>query len=158
MKKLTFCLLACLACFQSSSALELGEELENQLLLRQQVGATSALTESLFEMEAILEAVGSEQFPNVVGQNEFVVSLFRETQKLDVTGKVNYILETCTIGNRDNCKRVRKYLVIIRVKPNPGIGPRIIKVLSIEPIGRQQALFGGVLNQVEGEDEGEILN
>jgi hypothetical protein len=140
MKKLTYCLLTCLACFQSSYALEtlenqlITDQLETQLLIDQEVGATSALVESVLEMQAILTAVATSQFPSGPGQNEFVVNLFRQTRKVDITGRINYILETCSIGRRNNCRRVNKYLAVIRVRPNEAIGPDRIKVLSIEPI------------------------
>lgn len=153
MKKFAFCLLISFAYMQSSHALESLEIIENHTL-RQQVGATSAFTESALEMEAILNAIANGSFP-AVKPSEFAVSLFRETQKVDTKGKVNYILETCVIGKKNKCKALNKYRATIRVQPN-GIGPNEITVLKIEPIGRSENLFGGTVDNLE--NEGDIFH
>lgn len=128
MKKFVMTLMACLATVQSIHA------------------ATSALTESLLEYEAITSAIGTDpNFQNVITPIEFIVDIKRLTRAIDVTGSVKYEILT-QIPNSDGSssnsvhshshhhnhpRRTTTYIAILDVAPNPGIGPNIITVVSI---------------------------
>lgn len=117
MKNLVIFLIVCLVFVQSTYA----------------VTATSVLSESLIEYEAILSAIGTDpEFEGVIGSTEFVVDIVRKTDRLNVLGTVKYFIKTCTINNKDRCKKLRTYIAVLNVAPHPGIGPHIVTVLSIE--------------------------
>ncbi len=123
MKKLALMIFASLALSQSAFA------------------ATSALTESLLEFEAITNTIGAPSF-DVIGPNEFIVDIRRVTRSIDEYGEVRYEIVTrrtdsealIVVSAEKACPRDIKYLAILEVAPNPGIGPNIITVLSIERI------------------------
>ncbi len=140
MKKLALTLMACLAIGSYAHA------------------ATSALTESLLEFEAITSAIGTDpDFENVIGPAEFIFDIHRITRQIDVLGKVKYEIltveprsthlanKTCVICEqnnktgcgRNNKNRIHKYIAILNVEPNPGIGPNIITVVNIKPINHK---------------------
>jgi len=123
MKKLAFILIAYLTCLQTAQA------------------ATTALAESLREYEAITDFIGAPGF-TVIGPDEFIVDIARLTRRIDILGTVEY--KICTqrvtgpiaeLNNNSDEERPRhaEYLATILVTPNPGIGPNIVTVLSIEP-------------------------
>lgn len=146
MKKLAFSLIACLAIVQSTHA------------------ATSALTESLLEYEAITTAIGSPNF-QIIDVSEFIIDIQRITRKIDTIGQVKYKIVTreprvsssdlntlaeaeynenfAVSGHRDRCHqdRTHTYIAILNVAPNPGIGPNIITVVSITPTSHTDSFF-----------------
>ncbi len=140
MKKFAISLLACLAMTPFTYA------------------ATSALTESILEYEAILTALGTNpSFENVIPSTQFIVDIERVTRELDVLGNVDYDIVTrdvgtsnhpddCDCGCHDRHHKKHKnhrdlhagvkgfhYAVVLNVAANPGIGPNIITVVSITP-------------------------
>jgi len=138
MKKLAITLIACLAFVQAQAA-------------------TSALTESLLEYEAITFALGTDpSFENIIPQNEFIVDIRRITKGVNVVGTVRYEIFTRVITaneqtdldqdmletNSHRCKKRRRhrpseihaYIATLDVAPNPGIGPNIVTVVSITPV------------------------
>lgn len=141
MKKLAFSLIACLAFTQSSFA------------------ATSALTESLLEYEAITSALGTNpNFQDIIGADEFIIDIKRITRKIDVTGKVKYAIVTRVINDNfveepvsssDRHKHhhhhhhhhTHTYIATLDVAPNPEIGPNIVTVVSIKQKHRQVTTF-----------------
>jgi hypothetical protein len=148
MKKLALSLIASLAFIQSTHA------------------ATSALTESLLEYEAITSAIGTNpSFENVISATEFIVDIKRITQQVDITGTVKYeiltrilsspcginatveheALETRSSGSHHghhHCHHnTNTYIATLDVTPNPGIGPNIVTVVSIVKVGSQSNTF-----------------
>ncbi len=126
MKKFAISLIACIAVIQPMYA------------------ATSALTESLLEYEAITSAIGSDpSFQNVIPQIEFIVDIKRITKQVDVLGEVKYKILTRVPSvdpveaSRGHCKKHKKhhrlitYIATLNVAQNPGIGPNIVTVESI---------------------------
>jgi hypothetical protein len=123
MKKFVITLVACFAMVQSSYA------------------ATSALTESLLEYEAITSAIGTDpSFENIIPQTEFIIEIKRITKQIDVLGEVRYEILTRALSNEPNWDwhesnkkhhRPIKYIATLNVAPNPGIGPNIVTVESI---------------------------
>lgn len=99
--------------------------------------ATSALTESLLEYEAIISAIGSDPaFENIIASTEFIIDIKRLTRRLDVLGEVRYGIVTRNLSDANNqCPGLRnhsiKYIATLNVAQNPGIGPNIVTVLSI---------------------------
>jgi hypothetical protein len=93
-------------------------------------GATSALTESLLEYEAITSAIGTDpNFQNIIPPNEFIIDIKRLTKHLDVLGDVEYKILTRSLSEHHH--HSIKYIATLNVSPNPGIGPNIITVVSI---------------------------
>jgi hypothetical protein len=142
MKKFALALMACLAIAQSSYA------------------ATSALTESLLEYEAITNAIGTDPaFQNVIPVTEFIVDIKRLTRQVDITGTVRYEIDTrvLTAQTDENSNRHRHhkrkhhkhkhrhrhntntYIAVLNVAPNPGIGPNIVTVVSITPVAQTRS-------------------
>jgi hypothetical protein len=116
MKKLIFSLIASLAISQSAFA------------------ATSALTESLLEFEAITTFIGTDNdFP----QTQFIVEIKRLTKQIDNLGTIKYgiIAKSFDSANPDDSHRyhTHKYIATLDVSANPGIGPNIIEVVSVVP-------------------------
>lgn len=115
MKNLAIIFVAFLACSQTNAA-------------------TSALTNSLLEYEAITNFIGAPNF-NTIGPNEFIVDIKRLTRRVDILGTVEY--EICTQEVRANAKdnnndgAFHNYLATLLVEPNPAIGPRQVTVISI---------------------------
>lgn len=122
MKKFVIFLIACSAMIQST------------------YGATSALTESLLEHEAITSAIGTDpSFQDIISPNEFIVDIKRLTKQLNVIGEVKYVIVTRipSDGSDQECHDHRgpiKYIATLFVAPNPGIGPNIVAVASIRPV------------------------
>jgi hypothetical protein len=130
MKKLTVVFIVYLAYIQSVHA------------------ATTALTESLLEYEAITNFIGAPGF-NIIGPDEFIIDIDRITRQVDILGVVKYGICTQLVTALDdnaepennnyrecderdhNNKRQDAYIATLLVTPNPGIGPNIITVLSI---------------------------
>lgn len=146
MKKIAFFLIACLTCMQSTYA------------------ATSALTESLLEYEAITTAIGTDpNFQNIISQNEFIIDIKRITHQVDITGIVKYDILTRVISAPGNVvasmeqeaiemhssgshkhkhhHHTNSYIATLEVSPNPGIGPNIVTVLSITQVRSQRSTF-----------------
>ena len=147
MKKFALSLIACLAFGQATYA------------------ATSALTESLLEYQAITSAIGTNPtFENVIGPNEFIIDIKRVTHQVDVLGQVKYeivtrvirgietareaaieqeILEKHSSGSHHRNKRHRMntYIATLNVTANPGIGPNIITVVNIKKVNSQTHIF-----------------
>ena len=108
--------------------------------------ATSALTESLLEYEAITDAIGTNpDFQNVINASEFIVDIRRITKQIDILGQVKYKIVTRSVDENDNesgCHRNRHhhrtkiYVAKLNVAPNPAVGPNIVTVLSIKPAKR----------------------
>lgn len=118
MKKFITSLIACMAIAQGSYA------------------ATSALTESLLEYEAITFAIGTDPtFQNIIPPTEFIVDIKRLTRQIDSLGEVRYGIITRTVGDGSTCECHRhplvKYIATLNVTANPGIGPNVITVVSI---------------------------
>lgn len=120
MKKFLFSLAACAAMVQSAFA------------------ATSALTESLLEYEAITNAIGTNpDFENIIPPDEFIIDIKRLTRRIDVLGEVKYgiLARTVTDGDEWDCRHEHpcpiRYIATLNVAANPGIGPNIITVESI---------------------------
>lgn len=119
MKKLAFSILACFAFVQSSFA------------------ATSALTDSLLEYDAITSALGTNpKFENVIPAGEFIVDIKRITKQIDSFGKVQYRITTLFPTQKHSHShshefKTAKYIATLNVSPNPAIGPHIITVKSI---------------------------
>lgn len=155
MKKLAFSLIACLAFLQSTYA------------------ATSALTESLLEYEAITSAIGTDpNFQNIIGPNEFIVDIKRITRQVDILGTVKYDITTRVISTTGSVsatveqealemhsgeshkhrQHTNKYVAKLNVSPNPGIGPNIVTVLSIKQVLSQTStIFNADLPDTTGE-------
>lgn len=113
MKRLAFVLIASFACVQSSYA------------------ATSALTQSLREYDAIIDALGSNpKFEDVIPAAQFIVDIKRITPELDITGTVLYQIKA-QVPDECGCFT---YIAKLHVKPNKGIGPFITKVVSITEV------------------------
>ncbi len=134
MKKLAFSLIACLAFTQSTYA------------------ATSALTESLLEYEAITSTIGTNpNFQDIISPNEFIIDIKRITRRIDITGLVKYAIVTRVIdgaGDQSSSERRKHrhhhnntYVATLDVSPNPGIGPNIVTVLSITQRHRQMNTY-----------------
>lgn len=117
MKKIALTLIACMAFTSFAHA------------------ATSALTESLLEYEAITNALGTDPtFENVISQSEFIVDIKRETRRINVTGEVVYEIVTKEFDTEHHSRpRFHKYIAILTVTPNEGIGPNVVTVDSITP-------------------------
>lgn len=127
MKKFVILLITCIAMVQTSFA------------------ATSALTESLLEYNAITNAIGSDpNFQNVIPVDEFIVDIKRLTKRIDILGTVKYGIITRTVtadNNQDDSRskhrkrnRPHRYIATLNVAQNPGVGPNIITVVSIVPV------------------------
>ena len=113
MKKFIASLITCAALIQSAYA------------------ATPPLTQSLFEYEAIISAVGSNpEFSGIISPVEFIVDIQRKTAEVNNLGTVKYRIFTRIPG--DACGD-RQYIATLLVEPNPGIGPKIVTVLKIVP-------------------------
>lgn len=158
MKKLAITLIACLACFQSAQA------------------ATSALTESLLEYEAITNFIGEPGF-TTIGPNEFIVDIKRITRHIDILGIVQYEILTRLVtnetddiataavdvearhshshsdrrGRHHHHRTTNTYVATLTIVANPGIGPNIVTVDSITKVRCQTNTFfdGQIHNQVE---------
>lgn len=132
MKKLFITLVACLAFAQSHAA-------------------TSALTESLLEYEAITSALGTDPvFENIIPTSEFIIDIKRITHRINITGTVRYKIVTRTVTASESAddeleassshhhhhhkNKYHFYIAELNVAPNPGIGPNIVTVVSITPI------------------------
>lgn len=121
MKKFVIFLIACVAMIQHT------------------YGATSPLTESLLEYEAITSAIGTDpNFQNIIPTNEFIVDIRRLTKQLNVLGEVKYLILTRIPTDEfdHECHEHHHsiiYIATLFVAPNPGIGPNIVTVLSIRP-------------------------
>lgn len=118
MKKYIVSLIACVAMAHSAYA------------------ATSGLTESLLEYEAITSAIGTDPtFQSVIPPTEFIVDIKRITKQLDTIGTVKYKILTRSLsasrGSKSHESNPIKYIATLNVAPNPGIGPNIITVVSI---------------------------
>jgi hypothetical protein len=119
--------------------------------------ATSALTQSLLEYEAITDTLGTDpSFKEAIPATEFIIDIQRMTRDVDILGKVDYRIftyvpnmNTESNGNQKMPKsgsdevekskhalQMHVYVATIEVSPNPGIGPNIVKVLSIKRAGR----------------------
>lgn len=120
MKKLALIFVLCLAYFQSTQA------------------ATTALTESILEYQAITNFIGQPNF-TTIGPSEFIVDIARITRRIDVLGIVEYSICTRQVlsGMEEDLNegngRVKNYIATLNVTANPGIGPNIVTVLSIVP-------------------------
>ena len=147
MKKLALALIACMAMTSFAQA------------------ATSALTESLLEYEAITSALGTNpNFENVISPTEFIVDIQRITRSINVLGEVKYEIVTRTprsltanatfeeealeneasssdSSSHHNRQRTHIYIAILNVQANPGIGPNIVTVVSIDPAPHNFRLF-----------------
>jgi len=118
--------------------------------------ATSALTESLLEYEAITSAIGTNpEFQDVIPVTEFIIDIKRITRKVNILGQVKYeivtrvLTPTGTVGSVDpeaieahshshkNHIQSNSYIAILNVTANPGIGPNIVTVVSITPSNSQ---------------------
>lgn len=126
MKKFILAFVACVALAQSGYA------------------ATPALTESLLEYEAIINDIGSPGF-DVIPVTEFIVDIKRLTKEIDILGQVKYEIITRTLSVLDNEEMTvahshhindtrKRYIAILNVAQNPGVGPNIVTVLSIAPV------------------------
>ena len=116
-------------------------------------GATSALSESLLEYEAITTALGTDPaFQSIIPPSEFVTDIKRTTNEINMTGEVKYRITTEEVASFDwwsddrNCsshhhhrhhhhrhehENKHTYVATLLVVPNSGIGPNIISVLNI---------------------------
>lgn len=108
------------------------------LMVQSGYAATSALTESLLEYEAITNAIGDPSF-TVIPATEFIIDIKRITKKINVLGEVKYKIVTRTpeevpASSRHHHSRTVKYIAVLNVAANPGIGPNIITVVSIKPV------------------------
>lgn len=117
MKKLVISLIACLAIVQGYAA-------------------TTALTESLLEYQAITTAIGTDPtFQGIIPPIEFIVDIKRLTKQINSFGEVRYGILTRTVGDGTSCEchkhPITKYIATLNVAPNPGIGPFVITVISI---------------------------
>jgi hypothetical protein len=125
MKKFAICFIACVAMIQSTFA------------------ATSPLTESLLEIEAITNAIGTDpNFQNVIPTSEFITEINRITKQINVLGEVMYEILTVVPMEDTDCSesssrhhkkhsRPVRYIAVVNVAANPGIGPNIVTVVSI---------------------------
>ncbi len=116
MKKFIICLIACVSMVQSAYA------------------ATSALTESLLEYEAITSGIGTNpSFENIIPVTEFIVDIKRITKQINVLGTVKYEILTLPVSDGSIKKKQTpiKYIAILDVSPNPGVGPNIVTLISI---------------------------
>ena len=122
MKKLALTLLASLAFVSFANA------------------ATSGLTESLLEYEAITNAIGTDpNFENVISANEFIVDIERITRKINVIGTVKYEIVTKEPKTKGRGFRTHIYIATLLVAPNPAIGPNIVTVVSIIPAKKHKS-------------------
>lgn len=125
MKKFIASFIACLALVQSSYA------------------ATSALTESLLEYEAITTAIGTNPiFENIIPPTEFIIDIKRLTRQVSNLGEVKYgiLTRVLTSDSTTGCdchKRhhfSNRYIATLNVAPNQDIGPNVITVVSLVPL------------------------
>lgn len=129
-------------------------------LVQSGYAATSALTESLLEYEAITSAIGSDpNFQNVIDVTEFIVDIRRLTRQINVLGVVKYeivtrlsqaftqfkasdeMVENPGKSDKGHHHRTHTYIARLNVQQNPGIGPNIITVLSIQKVRRDKKTF-----------------
>jgi hypothetical protein len=123
MKKIIASIIACTVMLQASPTF----------------AATSGLSESILEFEAITSALGTNPaFQGVIPQNEFITKIKRLTKKVDTLGTVKYGIVTKVISNgmggHSHEKHHGVYLATLNIAPNPAIGPDVITVVSIVPI------------------------
>lgn len=127
MKKFVIFFIVCIAMVQSTYA------------------ATPALTESLLEYDAIISAIGAPNF-KVIPVNQFIIRIKRITKKINVLGKVKYLIMTSDIDDK-SCKNTPvtrdkkfpcpiKYIATLNVAQNPGVGPNIVTVLKIVKVNQ----------------------
>lgn len=121
MKKFAIALIASMAFVQSTYA------------------ATSALTQSILEYEAITTALGSNpEFEDVISPSQFITDIKRITPDVNVTGTIKYQIVTLIPGKKHDCsctkKQVHYYIAKLLVEPNPDIGPFITTVVSIKEV------------------------
>jgi hypothetical protein len=134
MKKLAFTLVACLAFVQSHAA-------------------TSALTESLLEYQAITNFIGEPTF-DTIPATEFIIDISRITHEVAILGTVEYEIVTRILSDNGSVPNLaidmhesihthhhkhchenntHAYIAVLNVSPNPGIGPNNVTVISITP-------------------------
>ncbi len=145
MKKIIVSFIASLACLQSAHALP---------------AAPSNLNESIREYQAILNA--DMLIDEVIPQSEFIFDIRRITRNIEAS-VVFYIIKTrvfpgiedientielqkCAVSQECNGRkshshhhRVHRYSVKLLITPNPEIGPPIITVERIRPIGKHSS-------------------
>jgi hypothetical protein len=150
MKKLALSLIASLVFVQSSYAFV---ELPT---------ITSNLGSSLRIYEAIIEAIETT-FAGVIPQNEFVVEIEKRKKQainLNVAHDEIWIIKTVFRAQRnfledvnpelsfDNVEsnifgsrhpKTHKYEAVVRITPNPSIGPPLIQVLSITRASKHES-------------------
>lgn len=118
MKKFIICLLACVACLQTSYSF----------------GAVTAFAESIREMDAILDATADPEFSSLFAADDFAVDLERLTPKLNTAGKVYYLFEVSKLGHHNDRKKSTFYIVKLKIEENPAIGPLLITVKKFTPV------------------------
>lgn len=110
--------------------------------------ATSALTNSLLEQQAITTAIGTNpRFQDVIPPDQFIIDIERITKEVNNLGRVKYEILTVRVGrdhdessssssssSRSDNHRTFTYIATLKVKPHPHIGPRSVKVLSIKEV------------------------
>lgn len=117
----------------------------------------SALNQSIREYKAILD---SPKLPAAVSEPESIFDFDRKTKSLDAE-TVFYVIQTRSprtevvelsselsdgendtfCGRSGSKDRIKKYRVKLLITPNPEIGPKIIKVVSIKPISSKFCIF-----------------
>lgn len=133
MKKFALCLIACLAIAPFAHS------------------AVAPLGESLNEYQAITTALGTNpSFQNVINSSEFIVDIKRLSKKINKLGEVRYgivtrlpanfvqqaMIRSCNScsGHSHHHSVTHRYIVVLNVAANPGIGPNIVTVVSITPV------------------------
>lgn len=115
----------------------------------------SDLNQSIREYKAILD---SPKLPAAVSQSESIFDFDRKTRSRDAE-TVYYVIQTRSprteivessselaendtfCGRSGSKERIKKYRVKLLITPNPEIGPKIIKVVSIKPISSKFCIF-----------------
>lgn len=109
--------------------------------------AVAPFYESVLEYEAITSALGTNpNFQSIINPSEVIIDIKRMTQQINSIGEVNYEIVTGTslanedktiTESKDNNLRKKSYIAKINVARNPGIGRKIITLLSIIPASSQ---------------------
>ena len=102
--------------------------------------ATSALANSVREYVAITDYIGAPNF-STISSDEYIIDIERITRRVDILGRVKYRICTKRVaegpvvegGGDEGREHISEYIATLLVAPNPGVGPRIVTVISFEP-------------------------
>jgi hypothetical protein len=121
MKKLTFALFACLALSHHAHA------------------AVAPLYESVLEYEAITYGIGTNHhFQDIINPSEVIITIKRMTQQVNTIGEVDYEIVTGRpLTSEESAElQTKTYIAKLNVGRNPGIGRKLITLVSITPTSK----------------------